>query len=34
VINPAAAQHAADAGMTVVMDHCMHIEHRTRHPRP
>jgi predicted CoA-binding protein len=31
IINEVAAQHAHDAGLNVVMDHCMHIEHAARH---
>jgi len=28
VVNPEAAQKAADAGLKVVMDRCLYVEHR------
>ena len=31
IVNQEAADHAQAAGITVVMDHCMRVEHRARH---
>jgi len=33
IVNAEAARQAQDAGLTVVMDHCMRVEHMARHPR-
>jgi len=34
IVNRQAAKQALDAGLTVVMNRCMKVEHKARHPEP
>lgn len=34
IVNREAAKHALEAGLVVVMNRCMKVEHKARHPEP